>query len=611
MVDWRSYGVNDLWQTRCMTKISIPMAPEPVGRQRAWPAISIAEAHAALTAPGSPFEMEELELHGRRVRTWRHGPKSLIDVFRASQAFADRAFIVYGEERVSYDAFGRAAIALADSLIARGVRPRDRVAVLMRNLPEWPVAFFGAALAGAIVVPLNAWLSAAELIYALSDCGAVAGVFDAERYTRVQASLGTCGALRHIVICRRPLSDSAAAGTHDLERIIGHPAEWHSLAPVHAPPVVVNPEDDATLFYSSGTSGEPKAALAAHRATTIAILGTQLSQARTFLRRGDPHPKPDAGALQPCHIVAIPLFHVTACFALLSGAMIAGSRLVFMHKFEPEAMLALVERERATHFVGVPTIPQMLLAHPARARYDLSSMSMMTYGGASPPRDLGRRLAQMWPRIATGVGWGMTETCATFTHQLAEDYAYRPDSCGPAIPVGEMKIVDAQGNRLPAGEVGELWVYGPSIVRGYWNKPELTAASFQDGWLKTGDLARVDEEGFCFIVDRLKDVVIRGGENIYSVEVEAALLTHDAVLEAAVVAVPHPSLGEVPGAVVCIRPGTGATEAELRAHVSRQLAPYKVPVAVVLWTDPLPRNAAGKVLKWDLRRLFDSLVQEQ
>jgi long-chain acyl-CoA synthetase len=290
--------------------------------------------------------------------------------------------------------------------------------------------------------------------------------------------------------------------------------------------------------------------------------------------------------------------------------MIVGSRLVLMYKFDPEAMLALIERERATHFVGVPTIPHVLLAHPGHESYDLSSMLMMTYGGASPPRDLGQRLARMWPRMVTGVGWGMTETCATFTHQLAEDYAHRPDSCGPAIPVGDMKIVDAEGNGLPAGQVGELWVFGPSIVRGYWNKPDRTASSFQDGWLKTGDLARLDEEGFCYIVDRLKDVVVRGGEKIYSVEVEAALLTHASVMEAAVVAIPHPSLGEVPGAIVSIRPGTAITVEELRAHVSEHLAPYKVPVGVLLWSDPLPRNAAGKLLKRELRRLFDALIQE-
>ena len=211
-----------------------------------------------------------------------------------------------------------------------------------------------------------------------------------------------------------------------------------------------------------------------------------------------------------------------------------------------------------------------------------------------------------WPKAQSGTGWGMTETCATFTHHYGEDYTHRPDSCGPATPVGDMKVVDGEGNGLPPGSVGELWVYGPHVARGYWNKPDATAKTFQDGWLKTGDLARIDAEGFCYIVDRIKDVIIRGGENIYSVEVEDVLYTHPAIMDAALVAIAHRTLGEEPGAVVTLKPGETADEPELQAYVRARLAGFKTPVRILFRHEPLPRNANGKVLKPDLKRLFEA-----
>ena len=569
-----------------------------------WPVVSLVDAHAMLTAPGAMFEMEAITVDGHTVRAWKNGPKTLVEVFEASQAFGDRIFLVYEGERVSYDAFGRAATQFAQDLVERGVQPGDRVALAMRNLPEWPVAFFGAALAGAIATPLNAWWSAPELAHGLLDSGAVAAVFDGERYERVREQLADCPALRHVFVSRSraeagPLGDAVA-----LEALLGPSAAWDALPPRGEPPVRVGPEDSATLLYTSGTSSRSKGVLASHRGATTAILATLLSQVRSFVRRGEAPPTLDPQAPQKCGIMAIPFFHVTGCFAFLTVSMVLGARVVLMRRFEPEAAMALIERERATSIGGVPTIPWQLLEHPARARYDLSSLDSVSYGGAPAAPELVRRMRVSWPQAVSGSGWGMTETCATFTHHFGEDYAYRPDSCGPATPVGDMKIVDSGGCSLPAGETGELWVRGPHVVRSYWNNPEATAASFHDGWLKTGDLARLDEEGFCTIVDRLKDVIIRGGENIYSIEVEDALFSHPAVMDAALVPIAHMTLGEVPGAVVTLKPGFTTDEDELRAHVAGRLASFKVPVRVLLRHEPLPRNANGKVLKPELRRLF-------
>ncbi len=547
--------------------------------------------------------MEDVKLDGRSLRVWKNGPKTLGDVFAAAVAFGDKTFLVNEVERISFDAFGRAALALSRRLVEAGLKPGDRMAICMRNLPEWPVAFYAATLAGAVATPLNAWWSADELAHALDNSGAVVVVFDSERLERVQSHRPDCLAGRVVFVCRRS-ADPAARGL-DLEDIIGPPQAWASLPPIRPLPAPVEliPEQDATLFYTSGTAGRPKGAAASHRAATTAIFNTLFSQARAFVRRGEALPTPNP-CVQKGFVVCIPFFHVTGCFALLNVAMVSGMKLTLMRRFEPEAAMRLVEQERATAIGGVPTIAWQLLDHPARANYDLSSLDSITYGGAPAAPELTRRIPETWPAARLGTGWGMTETSATFTHHFGEDYAHRPDSCGPASPVGDMKVVDARGHSLSAGQTGELWVRGPGVVRGYWNNPDATAKTFEDGWLKTGDLARIDEEGFCYIVDRLKDVIIRGGENIYSVEVEDVLYSHPAVTDAALVAIPHPTLGEEPGAVVSLRPGEDVTPEALQTHVRARLAGYKTPVRILISQTPLPRNPAGKLLKGELKRLF-------
>jgi len=569
--------------------------------------MSIAEAHAALTAPGAPFEMEVIAPEGRPVRAWKGGPRTLVELAMVGKSYGARTFLVYDDERVSYDAFFRAAHAFAVDLIARGVKPGDRVVIVMRNLPEWPVVFFGAAMAGAVATPLNAWWTGAELIYGLKNSGAVAAVFDARRLERVIDQLDALPDLRHVFVTRKTEARApfpADAQVLDLEALLGQPNAWAALPSVDGPPLAVSPEDNATIFYTSGTTGKPKGALATHRAVTTPIMATLLSQVRAYVRRGEAPPTLSPDAPQKRHVVCVPFFHVTGCFALMNVAITMGAMLILMRKWDPEDAMALVERERATGIGGVPTIAWQLLEHPARDRYDLSSLDMITYGGAPASPELVRRLRNDLPQVLAGSGWGMTETCATFTSHVGEDYEYRPDSCGPATPVGELRIIGANGESLPPGAVGELWAYGPHVVKGYWNAPEATAETFKDGWLKTGDLARLDEEGFCYIVDRIKDVIIRGGENIYSVEVEDALYTHPAVMDAALVPIPHPTLGEEPGAVVTLKPGAEASEAELKAHVAERLAGFKTPVRVLMSREPLPRNANGKILKTALRALF-------
>ncbi|THD77559.1 MAG: long-chain fatty acid--CoA ligase [Phenylobacterium sp.] len=568
--------------------------------------MSIAEAHARLTAPGQRFEVEEMVIRGVRTKVWKNAPPTLRDLFLAGRAFADREFLVLEDERATYEAFSRATLALAHQLQADGIAKGDRVAVIMRNLPEWPVAFFAAILAGAIVTPLNGWWTGPELQYGLADSGAKVAIVDDERLERIAPHLDETPALELVYV-----SGLATAPTDPrvrrLEAVIGKVGDWAALPDRPLPDVPLDPEDDATILYTSGTTGKPKGALGAHRNMTSNIGAGGISAARNFLRAGEPLPESDPHKLpQRVTLLVVPFFHATGLSATLGPTMNAGGKIVLMHRWEAEPAMKLIERERVSSTGGVPTIAWQLIEHPARANYDLSSLQAVTYGGAPSAPELVRKIKQVFPASQPGNGWGMTETTATFTSHLGRDYENRPDSAGPAAPVGEMQVRDPADGKtvLPIGAVGELWCKGPQVVVGYWNKPEATAETFVEGWLRTGDLARIDEEGFLFIVDRAKDMLIRGGENIYSVEVENVLYEHPAVMDAALVGIPDKMLGEEPGAVVHLKPGSVATEAELRAFVHERLAAFKVPVKIVFWPEPLPRNANGKILKTDLKKVF-------
>ena len=571
-----------------------------------WPAMSIAQAHALIGGPGTPAEIAEATIRGITLKTWKNQPATLRSVVDIARTHGDRVFLVYEDERVTYDAFHRAVAAFAAELQDQGVVKGDRVAVIMRNVPEWAVAFYAAASIGAIVTPLNAWWTGPELEYGLTDSGAKVAVMDAERYGRMSEHFANCPDLTRVFVCREP-GEVAHPYVTRLESVIGRPDVWARLPDTALPPVEIAPDDDATIFYTSGTTGKPKGALATHRAVNCNIFTSGAAAARAFLRKGEMPPAPDPDAPQRSSLLSVPFFHVTGCFAVLNPSIFAGAKLVLMFKWDTIRAFELIEREKIQSAGGVPTIAWQLIEHPARANYDLSSLEAVSYGGAPSAPELVRRIKETFPKSQSGQGWGMTETCATVTSNGAEDYQHRPDSCGPPAAVAELQIRDpADGvTLLPSGQMGELWSKGPMNARLYWNKPEPTAQTFVDGWVRTGDLAKVDADGFCYILDRAKDMLIRGGENIYCVEIENVLYDHPAIMDAAVVGIPHRILGEEPGAVVTLKPGTQATEAELRAHVAERLAAFKVPVSVKFWHETLPRNANGKILKSELKKLFE------
>ncbi len=543
-----------------------------------------------LTAPGQLLELGAADVNGVHMRVWKNAPSSLRAVFEFSKAHGDADFIVYEDERWTFDRHHAAVASLSRWLVEEaGVVNGDRVAIAMRNYPEWSLAFWASACAGAIVVPLNAWWTGDELTYGLRDSGAKVLFCDIERWERVAPHVDSLP-LEHVVLARA----EAPNGTLALEPLLASGGEL--------PDVVLEPEDDATIFYTSGTTGEPKGALGTHRnicTNLFNLVYAAQSRAVGAAVQGTP-------ANRPTQLLSVPFFHVTGCHSTLVPTLAFGSKLVLMHRWNAERALELIERERITSFGGVPTMVWQVLESPDFAKRDTSSVQGIGYGGAPAPPQLVLRIRRHFPTVSPGNGYGMTETSSLAVGNGGEDYIRKPESVGRPSPVNDIMVADESGIEVGVGELGEVCMRGPNVVKGYWNKPEATAATFRDGWLRSGDIGRIDEEGFLYIVDRAKDMVIRGGENVYCVEIEGVLYEHPAVSEVAVIGIPHRVLGEEVAAVVKRVSGAEVSEEELKEHVGNRLAAFKVPVRIWISDDELPRNPAGKVLKRELReKLLD------
>jgi long-chain acyl-CoA synthetase len=550
-----------------------------------------------MTAPGGPFEIRTEQVLGRPLRTYAGAPPSLREVWLASAGYGDRDYLVYEDERRSFTQAHAEVAAIAAWLTERGVTSGDRVAIAMRNYPEWMMVYWAAVSIGAAVVGMNAWWVGSEMAYGLEDSRPKVLVVDKERLAHWAEIRG-----------QAPPMDVVAV------RVEGELPE--GVLPFEAmtrdggamPDVTVDPDQDASVFYTSGTTGRPKGAQLTHRGCVSNLMSLAFwntVQTEAAKRAGKPGVKPtEPGTLAA--LVVTPLFHVTANNCLAQITTLGGGTLVHMYKWDAGEALRLIERERITNFSGVPTMARELIAHPDFATRDTSSLKALGGGGAQLQPDLVEKIEKAGPaRPATG--YGMTETCGIITANSAEFFIDKPASVGPAMPCFEVQCVDAAGNVVGPGEVGELWVRGAQVIRGYLNRPEATDEAITDGWLHTGDVARSDEDGFIFIVDRAKDMLLRGGENVYCAEVEAAIFDHDAVAECAVFGVPDDRLGEEVGAAIVLAEGASVSADELREHLSERLAKYKIPRFVWFLDEALPRNASGKFLKRELR---DTLKRE-
>ncbi|MEM1435946.1 MAG: class I adenylate-forming enzyme family protein [Pseudomonadota bacterium] len=547
---------------------------------------------AGLTAPGQPFEINTLPIRGNPTRVFAEGPATLRDVWLASTPFAERDYLVYEDERWSYARAHAEVASLCQWLIDQGVAPGDRVALALRNYPEWLLGYWATLCAGATVVGMNAWWVGPEMVYAIEDAQPKVLIGDAERLTRLAEQSAEIGALKVVAVrCEADVFPGAV----DFAETISAPAEL--------PAIDIDPESDACIFYTSGTTGRPKGAQQTHRGCVNNIMNLAFAAAMNAgvaERMGQPIPDPESLPI-PAALVTTPLFHVTANNCVAHPMTLNGGKLVCMYRWDAGQALELVEREKITALTGVPVMAREIISHPDFDKYDTSTLASMGGGGAQLQPDLVGKIDESVKTARPQTGYGMTETCGIITSIAGDFFIDKPESCGRAMPNFEAKVVDDEGNELQQGAVGELWVRGGSVIKGYLNREDATAETITDGWLHTGDVARIDERGFIFIVDRKKDMVLRGGENVYCAEVESALFDHSEVTECTVFGVPDDRLGEEVGAAVVLKDGARLSAEDLRAHCAGQIAKHKVPRYIWVLDQPLPRNASGKFLKRELR----------
>jgi long-chain acyl-CoA synthetase len=546
-----------------------------------------AEAIAALTAPDQPFALVPLEIGGRTVRTFKHAPASLRAMYE--QYRSDLPFLVYEDDRYTFAEAWRAASRIGQLLVHEcGVAPGDRVAIAMRNYPEWILAFTAITSIGAVAVAMNAHWQPGEMAHCLVDSGPKVLFADQERLDR----LAQCAQLRPLPDLR--VFAVRATRLHDGARALDDAIA--AAGDVAMPPVPIAPDDLATMLYTSGSSGYAKGVPSTHRNIVTAMMSWALDLRINELVTGIAPPAP---AAQPGTLLAVPLFHVTGLHAsyLLSYGL--QRRIVCMYRWDPEAAARLIDRERLTSVTAPAAITGDLVRVAKAGGHDLSSL--LTVGGGGAPRapEQVRQIGASFRNAAPNIGWGMTETNAIGTGISGPDYLERPTSSGRCSQVLDLSIRDEAGNELPAGQRGELWVRGTSVFRGYWNLPEATAASFVGDWFRTGDGAYIDDEGFLFIVDRIKDLIIRGGENIGCGHVEAALLMHPDVREVSVYAVPDERMGEEVGATIHAEDALDLDQ--LREFLTQHLARYELPRYILRSPGPLPRTPSGKIFKRQIR----------
>jgi long-chain acyl-CoA synthetase len=553
------------------------------------------EIIAGLTASG-PFELTVDDAQGWPIRVYRHAPASLREVLRSTLQHGDRPFLIYEDETLTFaEHYGKVA-ALAQRLRAAGVAKGDRVAIGMRNYPEWSISWWACQAIGAVAVALNAWWTGPELAFALQDSAPAALLIDGERLERLRDLIPELG-LKTVLVARR---GGAGAGGEDFAEAVARP-------PAELPDADIGPLDLATILYTSGTTGNPKGAMATHRNHVTNLMNTLLGGTVARIAAGLPAaPAPDPGLPQPGALQTFPFFHIGGLTGLYVGSA-TGTKMALMYKWTPQEAVRLVETHRLTSVAGVPIVVRQLLETASGVGAGMDSLIGVASGGAPVPPDLIRRIGEQFQAKASpGNGYGLTETTSAVIANGGPDYLAHPDSVGRPAATADVRIVDDNGADAPEGGIGELWIRGPNVIPGYWRNPEATEAAFGGGWFRTGDLGYRDEAGLYYVVDRKKDVIIRGGENIYCAEVEAALLEHPRVRDAAVLGLPHRDYGEEVAAVIQVSADdlSDAVSDEILGSLAGRLARFKIPTAIRLTEGELPRTATGKILKRELRSRY-------
>ena len=552
---------------------------------------------ARLKAPDSPLATTTMVIDGIEQEVFSKVPANLRELYRLGLSVADWDFLVYEDERYSFGQTIAIAEHLARVMMERfGISKGDRVAICSRNNPEWCMAYMATTMIGAIVVPMNSWWTGPEMLYGLQDSGSKLLFADQERIDRITPHLSE---LSLGIVAIKPETPAAWPDFHSLYQI----DQLMSLDG-HCPTVL--PEDLVSIMYTSGSTGLPKGVLSTHRNVISALYTwlfvTELNETlRPELKETDPD-------FRAAILANVPLFHVTGSHAHFLASFVVKRKFVMMYKWDAEKALHLIEQERISVLHGVPTMTWEVMHSPAFASTDLSSLRTVAAGGASrPPEHLAMMLEKFPARAQPGLGYGLTETNAIGATISGRFYEFNPRSTGrPSPPVTQVRIVDEQGETLGPNEVGEICIKGATVMKGYWNKPEETLAVLKDGWFRTGDIGMLDDLGFLVILDRAKDIVIRGGENIGCAEVEYAIAEHPAVSEVSVFGVPDDRLGEIPCAAVMLKSGQQLDAAALQSFLRGRLAQFKIPERISFQYNQLPRIASGKIAKKQLR---DDAVQ--
>jgi len=545
---------------------------------------------AQLTAPGAPFEVIEQPVNGQLMRMYRNAFPNLPALLASARSHAGKPFIRYQGEVWTFDRLFAEADALAACLQAWGVQPGGRVAIAMRNRPEWAVVFVAAALIGAVPAPLNSFGLGEELHAALADVEPCVLACDSDRLARIGGDAQVPG-------CRILCVDGAAptSGVEDYRVVVAQ-----AVPPAALP--ALGPDDPALILFTSGATSRAKGVLSTQRAVCQALFNIDYIGALSGMTSPEAVAALMAKGLAPTTLTAVPLFHVSGLHAQLLSSLRNGRQLVFVSRWDPAQAIELIRDERITQFNGAPSMVMQLLAQPGFDDAALTgTLGGLGFGGAGLPQRLIDEVLRRRPNSLSGIGFGLTETNGVGAAVSGALFAYKPRASGMLSPIVELRVVDASGAPLPAGEPGEICLRGVTVMQGYWRNPEATVGAMRDGWFHTGDVGYLDDEGFLFVVDRIKDVINRCGEKIAAAEVESCLLQLPDVLEAAVFAVPDDETGEAAAAVVSVREGAMLDAAAVRAHVGTHLAAYKVPAIVQVVKDALPRNPAGKLLKGPLR----------
>jgi long-chain acyl-CoA synthetase len=558
---------------------------------------TVADVEAELAGPGGLFEIGEEEVLGERMQVFANRARSLREFVANSVGFGDREYVVFPSTRLTFAEHARVVASVAAALRdGYGVGPGDRVAIWAANCPEWVVTFWATVSLGAIAVGLNGWWAGDELRYGLTDCEPKLLLGDEKRLARLGPETGVGGV--------------PVVSIED-----GFGALWHHDLDASLPDTPIAEDDAAVILYTSGTTGRPKGAVNSHR-NVAATVGLQFFHGLRLMMLAPPPPADAPPPLPPTQLVTSPLFHVSGLHAGAVAYLAGGVRSVWTTgRFDPVTVMQTIEKERVTGWSAMPTNAWRVASHPDAGRYDLSSVKTVGGGGAPFSPELRRRIKQAFPGVGAsmGMGYGLTESSALVSIVHGQEWEDHPDSVGRPLPTLQVEIRDPDGGqRLPAGTDGEIHVRGPVVMLGYWRRPEETAATILPGrWLRTGDVGRLDEEGYLYLATRRRDLILRGAENVYPAEIEQRLEEHPLVGEAAVVGVPHEELGQEVKAVVVPAEGARPTPEELAAWVGEALAYFKVPAHWELRTEPLPRNAAGKVMKHVLTGEADNPFVEE